>query len=344
MNSKKKWILIGAGDEGIKLKKVLKKNNQLIYAFVDNNISKVGKTIDDIPIISFENFKKIYKNYEIVISVSNMYENEIIYQVKEAGIDKFFTLSEIYDRFKFVSKEDLRLYHKYHKDEDCFIIGTGPSLRMEDLETIQSKEITTFASNRIFKIYNSTSWRPDYYFVTDYKVINEYYDEILDINDSKVFMADIDASSECRHLDKGKLCKDNFHIISIYYKDKMDNNIGEVLPCFSDDASRYVVDGGLSVTYAMIQWAAYMGFKKIYLIGVDFFYNDKSGLSNLDHMCDNYLNQGEVVNQPNLERCERAYKRAELYSRENGFRIYNATRGGKLEVFERVDFDSLFGN
>ena len=59
-------------------------------------------------------------------------------------------------------------------------------------------------------------------------------------------------------------------------------------------------------------------------------------------MCDNYLNQGEVVNQPNLERCERAYKRAEIYSRDNGFRIYNATRGGKLEVFERVDFDSLF--
>ena len=37
-----------------------------------------------------------------------------------------------------------------------------------------------------------------------------------------------------------------------------------------------------------------------------------------------------------------AYEAAEEFSRELGFRIYNATRGGKLEVFERVDFDSLF--
>lgn len=340
----KKWILIGAGDEGIKLKKVLQKNNQLIHAFVDNNISKVGKAIDDIPIISFKEFKKIYKNYEIVISVSVRYENEIIYQIKDAGIEKFFMLKEVYERFQFVSKEELRVYHKRHKDEACFIIGTGPSLRTEDLEVIQSKEITTFASNRIFKLYNSTSWRPDYYFATDYKVISQYYDKILELNDSKVFIADIDVSSECRHLDKSKLYKDDFHIISIHYKEKMDNDVGEVLPCFSEDASEYVVDGGLSVTYAMIQWAVYMGFKYIYLLGVDFCYNDKSGQSNSDHMCSNYLEKGEIVNPPNLERCERAYKRAEIYSRDNGFRIYNATRGGKLEVFERVDFDSLFGN
>ena len=40
----------------------------------------------------------------------------------------------------------------------------------------------------------------------------------------------------------------------------------------------------------------------------------------------------------------KAYEWAEIYSRKHGFRIYNATRGGKLEVFERVDFDSLFTN
>ena len=33
---------------------------------------------------------------------------------------------------------------------------------------------------------------------------------------------------------------------------------------------------------------------------------------------------------------------AENYSRNHNFRIYNATRGGKLEMFERVEFDSLF--
>ncbi len=36
------------------------------------------------------------------------------------------------------------------------------------------------------------------------------------------------------------------------------------------------------------------------------------------------------------------YKSAGNYADIHGIKIYNATRGGKLEVFERVNFDSLF--
>ena len=38
-----------------------------------------------------------------------------------------------------------------------------------------------------------------------------------------------------------------------------------------------------------------------------------------------------------------AYEYAEKFSHENGFRIYNATRGGFLEKFERVDLDEIIG-
>ena len=37
-----------------------------------------------------------------------------------------------------------------------------------------------------------------------------------------------------------------------------------------------------------------------------------------------------------------AYRAAEEMSYKRGIRIYNATRGGKLETFERVDFDEIF--
>ena len=38
----------------------------------------------------------------------------------------------------------------------------------------------------------------------------------------------------------------------------------------------------------------------------------------------------------------RAYEAAESYGKESGkFKIYNATRGGALEVFERVDLDKV---
>ena len=30
-----------------------------------------------------------------------------------------------------------------------------------------------------------------------------------------------------------------------------------------------------------------------------------------------------------------------MYNNQHGIKIYNATRGGKLEVFERVDIDEI---
>jgi hypothetical protein len=36
-----------------------------------------------------------------------------------------------------------------------------------------------------------------------------------------------------------------------------------------------------------------------------------------------------------------AYTVSKDYADTHGIKIYNATRGGKLEVFERVDFDEV---
>ena len=38
-----------------------------------------------------------------------------------------------------------------------------------------------------------------------------------------------------------------------------------------------------------------------------------------------------------------AYEHAREYCDSHDIRIYNSTRGGKLEVFERIDFDALIG-
>lgn len=41
------------------------------------------------------------------------------------------------------------------------------------------------------------------------------------------------------------------------------------------------------------------------------------------------------------ERSVDDFEAAKRYADSHGIKIYNATRGGNLEVFERVDFDSL---
>jgi hypothetical protein len=104
----------------------------------------------------------------------------------------------------------------------------------------------------------------------------------------------------------------------------------------------------------MMQWAAYMGYAEIYLLGVDHHFSRTcnyseqvvpqqtiSGTISSDHFCNDYYKAGESIYVSDVNSTEQAYKKAEQHSQEYGFSIYNATRGGKLEVFQRVDFDKL---
>ena len=127
------------------------------------------------------------------------------------------------------------------------------------------------------------------------------------------------------------------HLKSEYYEPN--------LPGFSEDITEGVF-WGYTVTYDLaLQIAAYMGFQEIYLIGID--HNNVGAVTDPgNHFIENYFDENDrnVYKNvtANFKGMDRAYQKAEIYSRRHGFRIYNATRGGKLEVFERVDFEKLF--
>jgi hypothetical protein len=105
----------------------------------------------------------------------------------------------------------------------------------------------------------------------------------------------------------------------------------------------------------MLQWAAYMGIKEIYLLGVDNSFSKtvnclttpfeqriyKISGNDKDHFCNDYIQEGDTAIMPDVDMISHAFEKAEQYSREHGFRIYNASRGGKVESFERVNFDDL---
>lgn len=95
-----------------------------------------------------------------------------------------------------------------------------------------------------------------------------------------------------------------------------------------------------------------MGFEEIYLLGVDHSYrvtididgNVVTDLKQQDYFCDGYDNDIRDVVIHDMGNNTRAYIDAKKYceSTNGRVKIFNATRGGKLEVFQRVDFDSLF--
>lgn len=100
-----------------------------------------------------------------------------------------------------------------------------------------------------------------------------------------------------------------------------------------------------------MQIAAYMGFEKIYLLGVDHNYQvtiDIDGNVITDPTVEDYFCKGydydiKAVAVHNMGKNTRAYLGAKGYCDATGrTTINNATRGGKLEVFQRVEFDSMF--
>ena len=89
-----------------------------------------------------------------------------------------------------------------------------------------------------------------------------------------------------------------------------------------------------------MQLAAYMGVKEIYLLGVDFTYGGQEKNVEYTHFYGTDKSGNASIGY--VKHVALAYQSAKEYADSHGIKIYNATRGGKLEIFERVDFDSLF--
>lgn len=232
-----------------------------------------------------------------------------------------FSLYNIGSNCNLFYNKRLEKFKNIHCGERCFIVATGPSLTMEDLETLKENNEICISVNGILKAFDHTGWHPDYYVVSDPFCTYTWKDEIIDMNVGEKFIADY--AWNYGDLDISNMYK--FHLL----------REGNNQPGFSQDFARYSCHGNTVVYDGALQLAAYMGFKEIYLLGVDCNLHKASKHFIEGYACNKFDDDDQIF-------VLNAYRTAEKYSRENNFRIYNATRGGELEIFERVDFDRLF--
>ena len=59
-----------------------------------------------------------------------------------------------------------------------------------------------------------------------------------------------------------------------------------------------------------------------------------------NHFHPDYRKPGEQWHQPNLDYQKKAFLSAKRFAEKEGVKIFNATRGGKLEIFPRIDLDT----
>lgn len=239
-----------------------------------------------------------------------------------------------------ITKNERRLleYRDRHKGKRAFIIGNGPSLNKCDLKLL--KKEATFGVNSIFLNYENMGFHPTYYVVEDFFVAEDRARQINAYQGPVKFFGNYLRYS----------LEDADDTIWVNVRVRYANYPG--FPYFSRNATRIVWVGG-TVTYICLQLAYYMGFSKVYLVGFDHSYqiprdaevNKNDILSKSEdpnHFHPNYFGKGYRWHDPKVGRMEKAYIRAKEFFESDGRTIYNATVGGNLEVFERVDYASLF--
>lgn len=239
--------------------------------------------------------------------------------------------------------EKIQEFRNIHAGDRCVIVGNGPSLNEMDLSRLSGEH--TIAVNGIFYKTEETGFRPRYYVVEDSSVMRENIDAIRKYDVPFKFFPTHYQSLHPAHSNVAF-----FRMNRGFYEQSSPNYC---VPRFSTDFSRRAFCGQ-SVTYINLQLAFFMGFSEVYLIGMDFSYHiPDSAIRDGDlitsteddpnHFNGAYFGAGKTWKDPKLDRVLQNYKNAKRMYEADGRRILNATVGGSLELFDRVDFRKTFG-
>ena len=96
-----------------------------------------------------------------------------------------------------------------------------------------------------------------------------------------------------------------------------------------------------NTTHLCIEFALYMGFSEIYLIGIDHDYSFGYGKNHAKGITEGIHNDKNEFCTSDLDVSTQKYNQYKLYAEINNVCIFNASVGGKLNVFERVNFEEV---
>jgi hypothetical protein len=230
---------------------------------------------------------------------------------------------------QYKNRKKIETYKDIYDGEKCFIVGTGPSLTVEDVKKLKGS--ISIGVNTLYKLFHEADWKSDYYCIIDPDTYGNIKDELSGYKDIPLFYA------ENRILDKNVKGIPFELNCSAFYRLKAPDVFS--FTNFSPDLDKYIYDGA-SVVYAALEIAVYMGFKEIYLLGVDCNYElsrEELHNSKLSYSKDYNYNWTKQTGLTMIE----GFKVAKAYADEHGIKIFNVTRGGMLEVFPRVNLDDV---
>jgi hypothetical protein len=249
----------------------------------------------------------------------------------------------------YLVNQPLKLMQNSFIGKRCFIMGNGPSLKKMNLELLNEEVVWGF--NKCYLLFDRISWRPNFYTTNDYRLTKDISSTInqlvkREINTTFFFPAQFNNPEML-----------NLSANIVWFNEKVLDNKFLSDWSFSSDTSLWVANAA-TVAITGLQLAAFLGFNPIYLIGCDTSYTVPDTVStegtpeklvstqsdDPNHFSSDYFSKGDKWLLPNVELMIQQYEKSKVILDKLGVCVYNATEGGNLEIFPRVNFESLFKN
>lgn len=284
-------------------------------------------------------------------------------------------MDELYFKFKndarqfkhnlalWFNKEEKKLlkenakYHGIYQGKRCFILGNGPSLKKQDLSQISNDIV--FTVNMLPKSPSYSLLRNDFHVMLDPFIFKfnlnkkedreklEFIKKINKTDNHPICFLPYKAKNIIDELGLSKCLKISYLDIG-----------GDFYEGYKDDIDLTKnIPGFYNVVQFAIVIAIYMGFKEVYLLGCDMTgYEQISVLEGKKvelHVYEMNENEKKAIKNTHTQlepeeffrgfyRTFADYRRLREYAERRGTYIYNATAGGVLEAFVRVDYNKLF--
>lgn len=212
-----------------------------------------------------------------------------------------------------------------YKGQPMLVVGNGPSLNQTPLEDFAG--VPAIGMNKIDLLFSRSTWRPSMIVCANDAVVMQHKEK-FSTSEIPIWLA----------------WKNR------WYMPRKTNNVSYYLNRNATDFRTDLEDGvsvGHTVTFVALQLAYWMGADPVIVFGVDhsFAFSGKAQEyvrwkgPDVNHFDPNYFQHGSLFGNPNLETSEQQYADALRNFESDGRRIYDATIGGKLQIFPKVSLD-----
>ncbi|MFN3018116.1 6-hydroxymethylpterin diphosphokinase MptE-like protein [Vibrio coralliilyticus] len=267
--------------------------------------------------------------FDILYTIFNIFRTLIFYINKTKGG---------YPR----SLSSNKKYKNLYNGRECFVLGNGPSLKVQNIELL--KDRTVFMVNRAFMDSRYAEIKPDFHVFVDQKLCDgrwpiSYLDEVISVNPDVTLVL----NARWYDVDKFQVYKTKCKIIWLdCYKEPTRFNVSSKVDISKISIGKHVVENAIIT-------ATYLGFKTVYVTGVD-----GDGFANLLVGMESHsygFNEDDVVRFSSWQGIREAlssvcrwmivWSYLDCFTKNNGTKIKNLTGRGIITMVELGEFSKV---